>query len=118
MRAAIRHIVTMDDEPLEMAKIDNPNNAGHWVRILAGPAGGLGEESFDVNVCTPDWLRDEVERTGPMVGRHLLIVGRWDAEKIRLVITGLVARVEGLDWQAVAEQLGRIGYWEFEDYRA
>jgi hypothetical protein len=117
MRAVIRHIGTIDGDLLELAKIENPSNAGQWVRILAGPADGPGEESFDVNVCTPEWLRVEIERTGPMVGRHMLIVDRWNVETVSRVITGLVARVEGPDWHAVGEQLGRIGHWEFEDYR-
>lgn len=116
MRAAVRHIETIDGKPLELTMIDNPSNAGQWVRILAGPADAPGSESFDVNVCTPEWLRDEIERTGPMVGRHLLIVDRWDAETVTRVINGLVAKVEGPDWQAVGKQLARIGFWEFEDY--
>ncbi|CAN5183944.1 immunity 8 family protein [soil metagenome] len=118
MRAVIHRIETIDGDPLELATIENQSNAGQWVRILVGPADGPGEESFDVNVCTPEWLRDEIERTGPMVGRHLLIVNRWDVETVSRAISGLVAKVEGLDWQAVGERLGRIGYWEFEDYRA
>ncbi|HTL41434.1 MAG TPA: Imm8 family immunity protein, partial [Pseudolysinimonas sp.] len=77
MRAAIRNLATIDGDPLEMASVADPGNASQWIRILAGPADGPGEESFDVNVCTPEWLRREVEQTGPMVGRHLLIVSRW-----------------------------------------
>ena len=117
MKAVIRHLATIDGDPLEVATIANPVNASQWIRILAGPADGPGEESFDVNVCTPEWLRDEIERTGPMAGRHMLIVGRWNVEIVRRVVEGWVARIEGPNWHTLGEQLSRVGYWEFEDSR-
>lgn len=117
MRVAIRTITTIEGDPLEQIALVDAANASHWIRILAGPEGEAGEESFDLNVCTPPWLQAEVARSGPIVGRHLLIVERWDAETVVRSLRQLFMAVEADDWSAVAQRLGRIGYWEFEDYQ-
>ena len=44
---------------------DNPQAA--W-------GGTPGEELFDVLVYAPGWLREEIERHGPITGCHLLVV--------------------------------------------
>lgn len=53
MRAAVRHIM-FDPEPRTL-----PREAEHLafdVRLILGPADGPGEESFDLTVCSPEWL--------------------------------------------------------------
>jgi len=118
MRGAIRSIVTTEHDVLQQVSVDDVTNMSQWIRVLAGPAGEQGEESFDLNVCTPQWLQGQVARTGPIVGRHLLIVDRWDIELVERAVSDLVAGVEADDWDSIAGKLSRIGRWEFEDYRA
>jgi len=51
-----------------------------------------------------------------------LLVGPSDGEGeesagLESYLARRVERCEGRTWEDVAEQLARLGYWEFEDYR-
>jgi hypothetical protein len=106
----------MEGEAVESVRPDDPADVSEWVRVMAGPSDGPGEESFDVHVCTPTWLQREVARTGFIVGRHLLIVDVWDAAVVVNTLTGLFSGTFGGHWGDIAPKLCRIGFWEFEDY--
>lgn len=90
---------------------------GFLLQVIAGPAGQDGEESFDLTVCTPGWLSDKIRPSGMLVGRHLLIVCRYDYLALRHFLVDYCQHCRGDSWGEVAEQLGRLGKWEFEDYR-
>jgi hypothetical protein len=51
------------------------------------------------------------------MGRHHLVVNRYDLELIRGAIEDLCREATGSDWSSVAEYLARFSKWEFEDYR-
>jgi len=84
---------------------------------MIGPKGAVGEESFDINVCTPSWLSREVTNTGFVWGRHYLVVADYDLARIKTIISSRVTACSGESWKQVGEKLSRIGYWEFEDYQ-
>jgi len=84
---------------------------------MAGPQSGPGEESFDVVVCTPEWLKVVTTDRGPRLGRHMLVVAHWDYQLIRDYLFAAVEAEEAPTWPLLVERLGRIGLWEFEDYR-
>jgi Immunity protein 8 len=63
------------------------------VRAMVGPRGSDGEDSFDINVCSPKWLEEQVERHGFVLGRHYLFVPEYDPAKIRK-IQGICCRFE------------------------
>jgi len=50
------------------------------------------------------------------VGRHRLIVARYEYDAVRRAIEGLVSGAEGRDWSDVARKISRFAHWEFEDY--
>jgi len=87
------------------------------VRLLVGPLGGPGEESFDLVVCTGGWLAAQAARESVFDARHHLVVAGFDWSAIKAYLERRVASCEGQDWNDVAAQLSRRGYWEFEDYR-
>lgn len=87
------------------------------LQIIAGPSGEEGEESFDVTVCTPSWLQENLRPTDILIGRHHLIVRRYDYQGLTRFLVEYCQKCRGNSWAEVAEQLGRIGKWEFEDYR-
>ena len=92
-----------------------PNDAfAVLVQLIVGPSDGPGEESFDVLVCSPAWLADQ---TGPIIGRHHLIVQGFSYDEVERVVLSYLQRCEGDEWKDVAEKVGRLGLWEFEDYR-
>jgi len=85
-----------------------------FLQLLIGPKGASGEESFNLQVCSPEWLKQQVL---PMVGRHLLIVSRFDLREIHDFLQGAIDLIEADTWLEVAKKVARIGKWEFEDYQ-
>jgi hypothetical protein len=86
------------------------------VRLIVGPQGGDGEESFDLMVVTPRRLAALLRRDGAVVGRHYLFVGEMDRPYIERFLQDRMRRIAGDTWREVAEKVGRIAHWEFEDY--
>ena len=118
IRARVRGIYTTNMGDLAQYVPEPSKSFSVWVRAIVGPEGGDGEGSFDVNVCTPRWLAELCRKEGFVVGRHHLVVEQYNIARLRQLITELIERCEGDSWQDVAEKVGRIGYWEFEDYKA
>lgn len=116
MRATVRSIHSPDEE-LETFAPQDPSEFGLFVHVLAGPDSGQGEESFDLMVCTPRWVERWVRDNGPLVGRHHLFVEAWDADRVRGYIREAVESEEAPTWSELAAKIGRLGRWEFEDYR-
>jgi len=111
----MRVLETEDD--LERYCPVDPSVFGTWVRLSVGPEGEIGAESFDVLICTPDWLKTESMNEDPKWGRHLLITREYDFDLIRKKIESFIDACVGDNWQEVAQKLSRIAAWEFEDYR-
>jgi Immunity protein 8 len=86
------------------------------LQVFIGPVGGKGEDSFDITVCSLDYLSSVVLEAGIIDGRHHLILHSFDREKIESYITKRVASLESGSWEDLAPKLGRLGHWEFEDY--
>lgn len=88
-------------------------------RVYAGPADGPGEESFDVTVCSPEWLAVRCREEGFTDARHHLVVDmkQFDQRALRSWLEKRVRAVSGDSWAEAGEKLSRLGFWEFEDYR-
>jgi hypothetical protein len=112
MKATIHSIHSPDAHDLEQYQ-PSSDAFSIFLQILIGPADGAGEESFDLEVCSPRWLEKQVL---PMFGRHLLIAASFDFPAIRRFLETTVAEMESDTWEGLALKLGRIGHWEFEDY--
>jgi hypothetical protein len=84
--------------------------------MIAGPAGGEGEESFDFEVCTPKLLHELTRRDGPVNGRHHVIIDTFNWPALQSYFQKLVSRCQVWDWHQIATKLSRYGHWEFEDY--
>jgi hypothetical protein len=86
------------------------------VRLMVGPVGADGEESFDLTVCTGGWLAAKATTVGVLDARHHLVVDRFHWPTIRQYLDGRIRSCSGKTWDEVTEQIGRFAYWEFEDY--
>jgi hypothetical protein len=62
MRASLMRLFSPDVENLQI--FQPTDDFGILVQMLAGPYGGMGEESFDFILCNPGWLPKEVEEKG------------------------------------------------------
>jgi len=85
--------------------------------VIAGPDADDGEESFNVEVCTPAWLERRYGNEAVVLGAYHLIVFEYNYPRIRDYIETFVRNCSGASWRQVAEKIGRLGRWEFEDYR-
>lgn len=87
------------------------------IQIVAGPPDSPGEESFDVTLCTPGWVKAQAEREGVFSARHHLIVVEYSYDKVYQYISKYLSTCTGSTWNEVAMKISRLGHWEFEDYR-
>jgi hypothetical protein len=115
VKAELRSIWSIDTEDLATWKPPDEAYALH-VRLMVGPQGENGEESFDLTLCSPAWLRQLAADDRIFDPRHHLILGRFNWPKVEEYLGQRVARCEAATWQGIAEKLGRLGHWEFEDY--
>jgi hypothetical protein len=87
---------------------------------VVGPPDTPEEDSFDVTVCTPEWLAKAYSRVGGIYNaRHHLVVNfeEFDQRALRAWFSARVQEVEGKTWADIGERLGRLGYRESDDYR-
>ena len=117
MKAEIKSIYSLEIDDLPNYIPSDPEAFSFQLRLIAGPESEPGEESFDIQVCTPKWLLENHRREDIIIGRHYLIVMEYNYERILRFINKFLLRCEGSTWTEVAEKLGRLGFWEFEDYR-
>lgn len=115
MRAVIKDMHSPDID-ITSEQVGDSTDFGLLLQLKIGPLDAPGEESFDVIVCTPAWISRQVEEQGPLIGRHHLIVNTYDLRKIIRYLKGRVEALEAETWPALAEKIGRLGRWEFEDY--
>jgi len=115
VRAAVRNI-ELDPDPRQLPA--DPADFLLLARLLVGPSNGPGEESFDVEVCSPEWLAQHCVTEGFVDGRHRVIitVDAFSEAGLRSFLTRRVESSSGTTWLEVAEKVARIGHWEFEDY--
>ncbi len=115
MRAVVRS-VSLDPDPRDLTA--DPGEFLLLARLMVGPSDGPGEESFDVEVCTPDWLARRCAAEGFIEGRHKVVttVDTFTESGLRSFLTRRVENVHGQTWREVADKVARLGHWEFEDY--
>lgn len=116
MRAELKGL---DLEPDPSTLPQGPEHFVLLARIYAGPADGLGEESFEVTVCSPEWLEAACRRVGLYDARHHVVVAvdQFDRRELRRWLENRVRAVTGETWDEIGAKLARVGHWEFEDYR-
>lgn len=117
MRPILKRLHSPDVENLEEYCPQDPNNFSFLLQVMVGPEDEEGEESFDIEVCTPEWLKTRCAREGVVIGRHLIVLEKYDYKKICKFLDSYLYGCAGESWGEVAEKISRIGKWEFEDYK-
>ena len=117
MKAELKDLVSLDFDPKTYSP-EYPENFGFWLRAMIGLENEEGAESFDIHICTPDWIKANYDDHEILFGRHMLLVFEYDYEGIRKRISDYCHECTGENWPEIAERLSRIGYWEFEDYQS
>jgi hypothetical protein len=118
VRAVLKSL-DLDPDPSTLP--DDPSEFALLARLIVGPLDTPGEESFDVTVCSPEWLAKTCREVGGIYNarRHLVVsLDDFDVRALRAWLTALVQEVEADTWPEIGERLGRLGHWEFEDYHS
>lgn len=116
MKADLKRLHSPEIDNLFTFIPDEPESFSFLLQAFIGPKGEEGEESFDIEVCTPKWLSKNYRQEDIVIGRHLLIVFNYNYDRIFQKIKSYVESCSGDTWNEVAQKVGRIGKWEFEDY--
>lgn len=114
MRAEVRRVRFPD---VESGQPFDPECTLQLVEVYVGTAGETGEEQLQVSVCTPSALADLLATQPFVVGRHWLFVAQFSAPAVEAALRKLIGGVEASSRSELVEKVGRIGLWEFEDYR-
>lgn len=117
MNAEIKFFHSTDVYNLELYQPKKEDDFCILLQVMAGPENKEGEESFDITVCTPNWLINNYNKDDIIIGRHHLIVFKYDWLIIKKTIMDYVNNCTGNDWYECALKLSRLGRWEFEDYK-
>jgi hypothetical protein len=97
-----------------------PRDKAHFLlafQAMIGPVNGEGTESFQIEVCTPSWLMAECADEKAVWGHYKLIVKEYDLRLIQTQIEKYLENCVGETWEDVAEKIGRVAQWEFQDYQ-
>ena len=115
MRAAVRSLCL---EPDPRSLPEDPAEFAFLATLSVGPSDGPGEETFGVQVCTPEWLARRCEAEPFVDVRHTIMttIAGYSEGGLRSYLTRRVEQATGETWEEVAEKLARLGQWEFEDY--
>jgi Immunity protein 8 len=118
MKAILKEFYSPDiDVSLSSYVPTSLNNFGFLARLIVGEEKLGGEESFDVMICTPQWLISNHNKSDIIIGRHHLIVFEYDYQRIFSKIKSQIEQFEFSTWDEIGLVVGRIGKWEFEDYK-
>jgi len=117
MKAVLRNLESLSVPDLESFVPSISECFGIDVTAHFGAEGEPGADLFDFTVCTPAWLEDLARRgSGILMGRHFLIVLKFDFRRVKRFLEDYATKCDGDSWPEIAEKLGRVGHWEFEDY--
>src|SRR5262249_18299278 len=118
MRAKLKRLHSPDVSDLQAFVPAEPDNFGFLLQLMVGAEDEDGEESFDVQICTPSWLTAWHRWNDVVSLRHSILVLHYDYARLVDAFQGMVESCTGSTWHEVAEKVSRLGHWEFEDYRA
>jgi hypothetical protein len=118
VRAELKRLHSPDAYDLRAFIPLRPDHFGLFVQAMVGPTGDDSEESFDFMVCTPAWLAGQVQIEGPLLVRHHVVVAAYDFNALERFVRSFCEECTGATWREAGAKVGRLGRWEFEDYRA
>lgn len=95
-----------------------PNNFHVTASLTIGPEDREVGSDYSIEICTPLWLDHHIQQSGPVVGRHMLVVNDFDAGEIRHRIENIISQCEVGSEAETQNRLGRFFFWDFEDFES
>ncbi len=117
MRSEIKDISSSDvDQLLEHYKPEEEDNFGFILIIDIGIVGEEGADMFQLMLCTPKWLIENMKDDEFVFGYSYMIVFEYDYEKIYKKLEETFC-IEGENWDEIGNKLNLYASWEFFDYK-
>ena len=113
----LRRLHSPDAPDLSSYEPPDPDSFALLLQIIVGPGDGEGEESFDAVVCTRRWFSEHRSGDDIVAGLHHIFVTRFDLAQLQRFVESFIKGCAADTWHEVALKLGRLGRWEFDDYR-
>lgn len=117
MNAELKRVHSPDIYNLKSYQPECSDSFCFLLQAMIGPAGEDGEESFDVEVCTPKWIESNLEINDVIIGVHYLIVREYSYKKLIHSIEKFLLSCSGPSWGEVAKKVSKLGFWEFEAHK-
>jgi hypothetical protein len=112
VRARLKRLRSDGIEDLAAWEPPVPHSFAVPLVLEVGVLGERGREEFALLCATPRWLEERHGRQGAVLGRGLLVVFRWDHDRIRAFLARKVEACSGETWPEVARKVSRIAEWE------
>lgn len=117
MRAVLKSIFSLDVDNLSEFCPADPDFFGVSLRLVIGSNNSVGEDLFDLLVCSPEWVKAECMNYNFVWGKDILILSEFRFDLIKKIIEEYVNSIEGSSWVEIAQSLSKVMGWEFENYR-
>ena len=117
MIAEVKSIISPDILDFKTYYPEDDTSFLFLLQVIVGIKGKEGGDTFDIEICTPQWLLQNYDASSIVFGRGRLIVFEYNIERIFNRITKFCESCSGNTWEEIAPKIGRIGLWEFEDYQ-
>lgn len=117
MRATIKSYDSYEVEDFRTFYPEDPAVFAFSLNLEIGPVNQKGADLFRITVVTPEFLRLQYPGDACYLLRHYLLVKDYDFASIMALLTKYVNSLEAETWEQLAEKIGRMALWEFEDYR-
>lgn len=111
INAEVKWIDWVDDLPTDQSE---PNMIA--ITAAIGSVGSDAADNFQVVVCNPEWVKQQVVSNAGIWPRGLLIVEVIDTEHVKLTLNALSQQFSSsTSWPEFTERMNRYLLWEFED---
>ena len=118
MKPVLKSIFLLDaDSIFQDFEPEIPHNFHVSASLTIGDAEKVGGDDYSLGICTPIWLDHHIQNMGPLIGRHLLIVNRFDANEVRATVEKIISESARESRAETNSVLTRFFAWEYEDYQ-
>ena len=116
MRETIKSCDSIEIEDFSTYYPEDPESFAFSLTLAIGELGSAGANDFDITVATPEFLRNQYLGDKSYLLRHYLLVKEYGFECILAMVTKYVNSLEAETWEQLAQKIGQVARWEFEDY--
>jgi len=118
MKAILKYIICPDVIDLETYKPDDSHNFGLFFQLIVGTdAYDIGEDWFNLMVCSPNWLESYiVELNSPISGCNYLFFKEYNYEVMVSYITNFINQIEADNLNELYDRIGTLAMYECRYY--